>query len=60
LTDEIEQARNFGSPAKISKKVGGRFTAWGSHITGFNLALLPRRKIYRRGEQLAAGLIITR
>jgi hypothetical protein len=30
-----------GEPAKISRKVGGKFTAWGSHISGFNLVLKP-------------------
>jgi activator of HSP90 ATPase len=34
-----------GEPAKISNKVGGKFTAWGSHISGFNLALQPGKKI---------------
>ena len=34
-----------GQPAKISQKVGGKFTAWGSHISGFNLALKPGQKI---------------
>jgi activator of HSP90 ATPase len=34
-----------GEPAKISPKVGGAFTAWGKHITGFNLALEPGKKI---------------
>jgi uncharacterized protein YndB with AHSA1/START domain len=34
-----------GEPAKISRKVGGKFTAWGSHISGINLALRPGRKI---------------
>jgi activator of HSP90 ATPase len=34
-----------GEPAKISRRVGGKFTAWGSHISGFNLALEPDRKI---------------
>jgi len=27
-------------PAKISRRVGGKFTAWGTHISGLNLALL--------------------
>src|ERR1700756_4477567 len=31
--------------AKISKKVGGKFTAWGSHLSGINLVLKPGRKI---------------
>jgi activator of HSP90 ATPase len=34
-----------GEPAKISRRVGGKFTAWSSHISGFNLALEPDRKI---------------
>src|SRR6516165_10458316 len=33
-----------GEPAKISCKVGGKFTAWGSHISGINLALKPGKK----------------
>jgi len=31
--------------AVISQKVGGRFSAWGGHLTGFNLALKPGKKI---------------
>ena len=34
-----------GEPARISRRIGGRFQAWGSHITGFNLVLKPGRKI---------------
>ena len=34
-----------GMPAKISKRVGGKFTAWGSHLTGVNLVLKPGKKI---------------
>ena len=45
LMDSEKHRSLSGMPAKISKKVGGRFTAWGSHITGVNLALLPGRKI---------------
>ena len=45
LMDSEKHRSLSGMPAKISKKVGGRFTAWGSHITGLNLALLPGRKI---------------
>ena len=45
LMDSGKHRSLSGMPAKISKKVGGRFTAWGSHITGFNLALLSGRKI---------------
>jgi len=45
LMDSGKHRSLSGMPAKISRKVGGRFTAWGSHITGLNLALLPGRKI---------------
>lgn len=31
--------------AVITKKVGGRFSAWNGHLTGFNLALDPGKKI---------------
>jgi activator of HSP90 ATPase len=31
--------------ARISQRVGGAFSAWNGHITGFNLALKPGRKI---------------
>ena len=34
-----------GEKANISKKVGGRFTAWGAHISGINLVLKPGKKI---------------
>jgi len=34
-----------GERAVISRKVGGVFTAWNGHLTGFNLALKPGSKI---------------
>src|SRR5579864_9486675 len=34
-----------GQKAVISQKVGGRFSAWNGHLTGFNLALRPGKKI---------------
>src|SRR5262249_1925890 len=45
LINAKKHASLSGEPAKISKKVGGTFTAWGTHISGFNLALHPGRKI---------------
>lgn len=30
-----------GEKAKISQRVGGKFTAWGSHLSGINLVLKP-------------------
>ncbi len=34
-----------GAPAKISTKVGGKFTAYGGHLEGENLELKPGKKI---------------
>src|SRR5262249_32351942 len=34
-----------GQPANISRKVGGRFTAWSKHISGMNPGLHPGKKI---------------
>jgi uncharacterized protein YndB with AHSA1/START domain len=34
-----------GEKARISRRVGGAFTAWNSHLTGFNLVLRPGKKI---------------
>ena len=34
-----------GEKAKISQRVGGKFTAWGSHLSGINLVLKPGKKI---------------
>ena len=34
-----------GLRARISNKVGGKFTAWGAHISGFNLVLKPGQRI---------------
>ena len=34
-----------GEKAEISRKPGGRFTAWNGHITGFNLVIRPGKKI---------------
>ena len=45
LMDTKKHQSPSGQPAKISRKVGGGFTAWDSHISGFNLALKPGQKI---------------
>jgi activator of HSP90 ATPase len=45
LMDSKKHRSLSGQPAKISKKVGGKFTAWGSHLSGINLVLKPGRKI---------------
>jgi uncharacterized protein YndB with AHSA1/START domain len=45
LMDSRKHQSLSGQPAKISRRVGGHFTAWGTHISGFNLALKPGQKI---------------
>lgn len=45
IMDSKKHQSLSGEKAKISKKVGGTFTAWGSHITGINLVLKPAEKI---------------
>jgi activator of HSP90 ATPase len=52
LMDSKKHASLSDEPAKISRKVGGRFTAWGTHISGFNLALKPRQKIVQAWRAL--------
>ena len=41
LMDSKKHQSLSGEAAKISKKVGGKFTAWGSHLSGINLVLKP-------------------
>jgi activator of HSP90 ATPase len=45
LMDSKKHQSLSGMPAKVSKRVGGKFTAWGSHLTGINLVLNPGEKI---------------
>jgi len=45
ILDSKKHSSLSGEPAKISRKVGGKFTAWGSHLSGFNLVLKPGEKI---------------
>lgn len=48
IMDSQKHAALSGEKAEkavISREVGGAFTAWGDHISGFNLALEPGRKI---------------
>jgi activator of HSP90 ATPase len=52
LMDSKKHASLSGQPAKISRKVGGSFTAWGTHISGFNLALKPGQKIVQAWRAL--------
>jgi len=45
LMDTKKHEALSGEKASISREVGGAFQAWGDHISGFNLALDPGRKI---------------
>jgi activator of HSP90 ATPase len=45
LMDSAKHQSLSGEKAHISNRVGGRFTAWGSHISGINLVLKPGEKI---------------
>lgn len=43
--DSRRHARITGQSAKMSRKEGGRFTAGDSYITGYNLELIPGKRI---------------
>lgn len=45
LMDSRKHQSLSGERARISRRVGGRFRAWGSHISGINLVLKPGHKI---------------
>jgi activator of HSP90 ATPase len=45
LMDSKKHRSLSGMNARISRKVGGKFTAWGRHLSGFNLVLKPGKKI---------------
>ena len=45
IMDSRKHQSLSGEKARISRKVGGSFTAWGTHISGVNLVLKPGEKI---------------
>jgi uncharacterized protein YndB with AHSA1/START domain len=45
LMDSKKHGSLSGTKGRISRKIGGPFTAWGGHLTGYNLALKPGQKI---------------
>jgi hypothetical protein len=59
LMDSRKHESLSGERARISKRVGGRFTAWGSHISGFNLVLNPAKKSCRPGGRPDGRLTTT-
>ena len=45
ILDSRKHARFTQAPARLSRKVGGAFSAYGDYITGANLELVPDEKI---------------
>lgn len=45
IMDSKKHQSLSGLKANISRKEGGKFTAWDKHIEGYNLALVPGQKI---------------
>lgn len=45
LMDSKKHAQFTGDEAKISRKVGGKFTAFGGYSEGINVELVPDKKI---------------
>lgn len=57
LMDSRQHRAFTGAPAKIDPKVGGRFTAWGPHLSGVTVELIKDRRIVQawRAENWPAG-----
>jgi uncharacterized protein YndB with AHSA1/START domain len=45
LMDEKKHARFTGQPARIDRRVGGKFTCYGAYINGVTLELQPGKHI---------------
>jgi len=57
LMDSRKHARFTGASARISRKPGGRFTAFDSYISGVNIELVPDKRIVQawRGSDWPEG-----
>jgi activator of HSP90 ATPase len=57
LMDSRQHAKFTGAKASISRKVGGKFTAYDGYIEGVNLDLVPDEKIVQswRGSDWPEG-----
>ncbi len=57
LMDSRKHAKFTGDKASISRKVGGKFTAYGGSLSGTNLELVPDQKIVQawRADDWAEG-----
>ena len=45
LMDSRKHTRFTGAPARISRRPGGKFTAFDSYISGVNIELVPDKRI---------------
>lgn len=50
--DSAAHSKMTGSPATVSDKVGGEFTAWDGYIQGTNLELDPGKRIVQSWRTL--------
>ena len=59
LMDSKKHAKFTGAPAKISRKVGGKFSAFGDYMQGENLEIIPDKKIVQtwRSTDLPEGVV---
>jgi activator of HSP90 ATPase len=57
LMDSRKHARFTGAKARISRKMGGKFTAYDGYIEGIHLNLIPDKKIIQswRGSDWPEG-----
>lgn len=57
LMDSRKHAKFTGEKASISRKIGGKFTAYGGYIDGVNTDLVPDKKIIQswRGSDWPEG-----
>jgi activator of HSP90 ATPase len=58
LMDSRRHTAFTGAPAKVDAKVGGRFSAWGPHLSGITVELVRDRRIVQawRAENWPAGV----
>ena len=43
--DSKKHSAATGAPAKVSRKAGGKFTAWANQLSGRNLLIIPNKMI---------------
>jgi len=45
LMDEVKHSKFTGGPARVSREVDGKFSAYGGYCSGTNIELIPDKKI---------------